>query len=274
MEDVTYSMKKEMLRRKLSLRTIESYCFCVKKFFKQCRKEPRKITKKDVKDYLDNLALRNKAGSTLNIHLSAIKFLLEDVLRRNINLDMKFSRRPKTLPTVLNKSEVKMLIGTIKNPKHNLMIQLMYSAGLRLSELLHLKVKDFEFENNFGWVRAGKGNKDRPFILAESLRKMISDFVRNNDLKPNDYLFKGPKGHMHQRSVQEIIRKARKKAKIMKNVHPHTLRHSFATHLIEDGYNVTDVQPLLGHTSVKTTEMYLHIAAPRILSVRSPLDTL
>ena len=146
-------MQKEMLRRKLSRRTIESYVFCIKKFLKYIGKEPRKITKKDVKNYLDGLAERNKSGSTLNVYLSAIKFLLEDILHRNLNLNFRYSRRPKSLPNVLTKEEVKRLFDSIKNTKHKLMIELLYSAGMRVSELLNLRVEDFEILNNYGWIR-------------------------------------------------------------------------------------------------------------------------
>ncbi|MBW2984348.1 tyrosine-type recombinase/integrase [Candidatus Woesearchaeota archaeon] len=268
-------MKKEMLRRRYSQRTIESYLFCIEKFLSSVTKHPRKITKKDIKDYLDCLALKDRAGSTLNIHLCSIKFLLEEVLRRNIHLRMKYSRKPKTLPVVLTKNEVKRFFAAVKNPKHSLMVQLMYSAGLRLSELLNLKARDLEFENNFGWIRHGKGNKDRAFILAEKLKKRILEFAGMHKLGPDDFLFKGIKrAHMHPRSVQEIVRKAAKKARIMKNVHPHTLRHSFATHLIENGSRIIEVQSLLGHSSIETTRTYLHTANVRLISVKSPLDSL
>ena len=125
-----------------------------------------------------------------------------------------------------------------------------------------------------GWVRKGKGNKDRPFIIADRLRKRIQDYIKKEKLNHNDFLFNGRKGRMHPRTIQEIIKQTAKKAKLRKNIHPHTLRHSFATHLIEDGYNVSDVQPLLGHSSMQTTMIYVHLAAPKLLSVKSPFDNL
>lgn len=260
-----------MLRRKYSLRTIESYVWCVKRFLKANHKEPRYIGKKDIKDYLDELALGNKAGSTLNIHLSALRFLVYDVLHKDFNLNIKYSRRPKTLPTVLTKDETKRLFDAVENSKHRLMLELMYSAGLRVSELLNLKVEDFDEKN--GWVRKGKGNKDRPFIIAERLKKRVQDYIETNYI--DGYLFIGWNNtKMSPSTVQAIVKSAAKKAKLRKNVHPHTLRHSFATHLIEDGYDVTDVQPLLGHGSMQTTMKYVHMASPQILSVISPFDNL
>jgi integrase/recombinase XerD len=268
MEKYTASMKTEMLRRKFSKRTIDSYLFCISKFLGKIKKAPRKITKNDVKDYLDSLALRNKSGSTINVYYCSIKFLLEEVLRRNIKLDFRYSRRPKSLPEVLSKEEVKALFGAIQNKTHRLMAELLYSSGMRVSELLNLKVRDLELDSGHGWIRKGKGGKDRPFVVAESIKNDLINHIACNKLA-DCLLF--PK---HPRTIQEIVRKAAKKAGIMKNVHPHTLRHSFATHLIQNKYNVSDVQSLLGHSSMQTTMVYVHLAAPRLFSVKSPLDSL
>ena len=269
MEKCIESMKTEMLRRKFSRRTVDSYLFCISKFLDKLRKEPRKITKNNVKDYLDSLALRNKSGSTINVYYCSIKFFLEEVLRRSIKLDFRYSRRPKHLPEVLSKEEVKALFGAIENKTHRLMAELLYSSGMRVSELLNLKAKDLELNSGYGWVRKGKGGKDRPFVVAESIRRVLEDYIAKNNLAADSRIF--PK---HPRTVQEIVRKAAKIAGIAKNVHPHTLRHSFATHLIQNNYNVSDVQSLLGHSSMLTTMVYVHLAAPRVLSVKSPFDNL
>lgn len=269
MEKYIESMKTEMLRRKFSRRTIDSYLFCITKFFGKLSKEPRKITKNDVKNYLDGLALTDRSGSTINLYYCSIKFFLEEVLRRNIKLDFRYSRRPKQLPEVLSKEEVKALFCAIQNKTHRLMAELLYSSGMRVSELLSLKVKDLELGSGYGWIRKGKGGKDRPFVVAESIKGVLADYIAKNNLAADARLF--PK---HPRTVQEIVRKAARKAGIMKNVHPHTLRHSFATHLIQNKHNVSDVQSLLGHSSMQTTMVYVHLAAPRLFSVKSPLDSL
>ncbi len=256
-EKLIYSMEKEMRRRGFSPMTIRAYLFYIGRFLRECGKEPRKITKKDVKDYLDSLVEKNKAGSTLNVHLSSIKFFIEEVMHRNMYLRLKFSKRPKALPTVLTKEETKMLIDAIENPKHKLMVGLMYSAGLRLSELVSLRVKDFEFSCNFGWVRKGKGNKDRAFIIAEKLKKEIQDYISRNKLGYDSWLFGGNKSyHAHPRTVQEIVKNAAKRAKMVKSVHPHTLRHSFATHLVENGCSLISLQSLLGHNSLEMSETF------------------
>ena len=272
--DLIELMKKEMLRRKYSLRTIKTYVDCLNKFLLFCKKEPRKITKKDIKDYLDNLQERNKTGSTINVHLNALKFAMEEILNKNFMVRIKYSKTPKTLPTVLTQEEVTNLINSIENRKHNLMIKLLYGAGLRVSELVNLKVNDLEFENNYGFVRHGKGNKDRLFIIAESIKEELLNYVKDNKLESDNYLFESYNGHISTRTIQEITKKAAKKAKIIKNVHPHTLRHSYATHLIENGYDVYSVQSLLGHNSAQTTRLYVHIASPKMIGVKSPLDAL
>ena|SRR3989338_2247969 len=273
--DAIYLMKREMLRRKYSLRTIKSYSYCLNKFLLYFKdKNPRKLTKRDVKDFIDyNLIDKNRAGSTVNLYFNAIKFLMENILNKRLMYNVKYSKVPKTLPVVLTKEEVKRLINSIENSNHKLMIKLMYSAGLRVSELVSLKVKDLEFSKNYGWVRQGKGRKDRLFIIAKSLNEELQKFTLNKNLE--DFVFIGNnRNHISQRTIQEIIRKASKEAKIKKNVHPHTLRHSFATHLIENGYDVASVQSLLGHNSAETTMIYLHTANPKMINVESPLDNL
>ena len=274
MLDIIELVKKEMFRRKYSERTIHSYLFFLRKFLRYCHKEPRKISKKDIKGYLEKLSAKNVSGSTINVNLNALKFMLENILNKRFMIKIRYSKTPKTLPSVLGKEEVFRLIKAIKNEKHRLMVRLMYGSGLRVSELTNLRVKDFDFENNYGFVRHGKGNKDRLFIIAESIKEELLNYVKDNKLESDNYLFESYNGHISTRTIQEIIKKAAKKAKIIKNVHPHTLRHSYATHLIENGYDVYSVQSLLGHNSAQTTRLYVHIASPKMIGVKSPLDAL
>lgn len=155
------------------------------------------------------------------------------------------------------------------------MIESMYSAGLRVSELINLRVRDLELEKNYGWVRQGKGNKDRLFIIAKNLNSRIRNIVEKENLNQEDYLFNSNRNTKYNiRSLQQIIKEACKKAKIQKNISCHTLRHSFATHLIEDGYDVSTVQSLLDHSSPNTTMIYLHTSNINMIKVKSPLDSL
>lgn len=260
-------MKKEALRRGMSRQTIKTYCYNVKQFMKFCDKHPKKVTKKDIRDYLDYLADKNMSYSTLNVALCSLKFLYGQILFKNWRINIKYAKLPKRLPIVLSKKEIKILLDSIENEKHWLIVALMYSAGLRLSEIVNLKVENLDVERGYGWVRQGKGRKDRMFIIADKLKKPIMNFADRG------YVFKGRNGHISRKTVYKIVKDNAKKTGINKNVHPHTLRHSFATHLIESNYPTEVVQRLLGHNDPGTTHRYIHVAVPRI-QVRSPLDDL
>lgn len=187
---------------------------------------------------------------------------------------MPFSKVPKKLPIFLAKDEVVRLFEAIKNKKHSLMIRLMYSAGLRVSELVNLKIMDFEFDRDYGWVRNGKGGKDRLFLIAKKLKSEILDCIKNENLSNESFLFSGLNGSISTKSVYLIVKRAAKIARINKKIHPHTLRHSFATHLIEDNYPVSTVQSLLGHNSIETTMVYIHMTKPKLIDVESLYDRL
>lgn len=266
---------KEALRRGYSLKTIKTYTSVIKQFFKKFPTDPKKVTKKGIQVYIDYLLEKKVSGNTINIHLNALKFFLQKVLGKRVMIRIKHSKTPKYLPVVLTKQEVFSLISVIENQKHRLAIKLLYSAGLRVSELVHLKVRDLELENKFGWVRKGKGNKDRMFVIAELIKGELKDHITRDSLESDSWLFKGIKQrHLSQKTIHEIIKKAAKKAKIKKNVHAHTLRHSFATHLIENGYDIASVQFLLGHSSPETTMKYVHMSSSKMVSVKSPYDSL
>jgi len=274
--DELYLLKKEALRRGLSQRTVVTYCQCVRQFMRKNKKELLKVTKSDITGYIDSLIEKGACGNTLNVHINALRFLFQEVLGRRIMFKVRYSKTPKTMPVFLTKGEVVRLFDAVKNTKHRLILELIYSAGLRVSEVVRLRRQDLEFERGVGWVRKGKGAKDRPFIiarlLAPKLKLHIAEACETGEL---GYLFVGRKNAcLSVRSVQEIVKQAASKAGIDKKVHPHSLRHSFATHLIEDGYEVCAVQPLLGHSSAETTMVYVHMARPALLGVQSPYDSL
>ncbi|MBU4242671.1 MAG: site-specific integrase [Nanoarchaeota archaeon] len=236
--DIIEKMKKEMFRRKLSPKTIKTYLFYVKKFLLFCPKQPKEFSKKDCREFLEKFMDKELkwmkknndeiAGSTLNVALNSLRFMMEEVLRKSMKLNIKYSKKPKALPTCLSKNEVKKIINLITNSKHKLLISLIYGAGLRVSEAVKLKKMDIELEENIGWVRKGKGNKDRPFILPECLKEDIKLIIKSNT---TDYLFPGRKAHLSVRSVQMILKKAAKKSKIKKNIHPHTLNGIVLLHM-------------------------------------------
>ncbi len=272
--NIDEAVKRECERRRYSPRTIETYLSCIRKFLEYSGKGLDKIGKKEAREFLEHLSERKLAGSSLNVYHMAIRFLLEDILHKKMKLNIKYSRVPEKLPRVLTKEEVKKLLGKIENWKHKLMIELMYSAGLRVSEVINLKVGELELEKNYGFVRQGKGNKDRMFILANIVGEKMKNLIELERLAKDNFLFRTNKNEKYSdRSLQQIVKRASDLADL-KGVHCHTLRHSFATHLIENGYSVADVQTLLGHKSPETTFVYLHTATPNMIKVKSPFESL
>lgn len=269
------SLRKECSRRRLSPRTHKTYHYCINKFLDWAGKDLGKISKKDVREFLEKTSDRGLSGNSLNTYHMALRFLFEEVLDKRIWIDIKYSKVPRKLPLVLSKEEVKKLFSAIDNQKHRTMIELMYSAGLRVSELLNLRVCDLEIDKGYGFVRGGKGGKDRLFILSEKIIGKIKDLLDKGRLCNQDYIFVSNRGERYNvRSVQQIVKKAGKRAKIEKKIHPHTLRHSFATHLIENGYDVSAIQAILGHKSPETTMTYVHMASPSMINVKSPIESL
>lgn len=273
--DINEAIRKEGQRRRYSPRTVKTYQKCVEKFLYNAGKTADRISKADARKFLSELSDRGAAGSTLHVYHMAIRFFLEDILNKRMRLNLKYNRRPKKLPTVLSKEEIRKLFGTINNEKHRLMIELMYSAGLRVSELINLRIRDLELDKGYGFVRAGKGNKDRLFILSSKLKDKITNLINKECLESNGLLFVSNRNKKyHAKSLQLIVKNATKKAKIEKRVSCHTLRHSFATHLIENGYDVSQVQGLLGHKSPETTMVYVHMASPNMINIKSPIEAL
>lgn len=266
-------IRKAGLRQGLRPRTIQTYQYCVNQFFQKCKKDPFHIRKIDIQEYLDHLLERPAPGNTINVHLNALKFFYEEILHRTLTVNIKYSKVARKMPEFLTQEETRDLLSAITNPKHSLMIHLLYSSGMRINELLHLKIRDLDLLHGVGWIRDGKGGKDRPFIIAKALQEQLQHWIQKKS--PDNWLFTGWNNSPYDdSSIREILKKAAILAKITKKVHPHILRHSFATHLIQNGYAVTEVQPLLGHARVETTMVYVHLAAKHLLHVQSPLDNL
>ena len=267
--DVIYNMKREMLRRKLSVKTIKTYLGFVKKFLLDNKdKTPKEFSKKDVKRFLYDLENTEVSGSTLNVAHNALRFMMIDVLHKSMYLKIRYSKVPSKKIEYLTKTEIKKILGVISNPKHKLLVSLMYGAGLRVSEVVKLKVSDFSFEENIGWVINGKGGKDRPFIIPSKIKQELIFISENNSY----WVFPGRKTHLSVKSVQKLVESAGLKAKLKKHIHPHMFRHSFTTHLLESGLGVSMVQSLLGHSRPETTLGYSHTLRPKLISVKSPLD--
>mgnify|MGYP001821929321 CR=1 FL=1 len=224
---------------------------------------------------LELIQRRGISRSYQNQVVSALRFLCESVLgQQSVALRIPRPRREHHLPAVLSPEEVARMLRKTRNPKHRALLMLLYSAGLRVGEVVRLKPPDLDVERGLVRVRRGKGRKDRYTLLA---RRAVEAVKLYRDAYPTDrWLFPGgrPDRHLTTRSVQRVVKNAAVAAGIDKSVTAHTLRHSFATHLLEAGTNLRVIQELLGHQSARTTQIYTHVARSTIESVRSPLDNL
>ncbi len=260
----------EMKIRGFSRRTIDSYFYVNDKFLDFAKKSPKDVNKKDIENYLVYLYDKNKSSATRHLVCAALKFYYEDVLKRKFNL--KYPKKSNKLPVVLGKGEILRMIESLQNKKHRLLLMLMYGSGLRLSETIQVKIEDFDSNSKILHVKSGKGNKDRIVNLSE---KFISDFIRFVNGKTYGYLFgsaQRKESHISGRTAQLIVKNAVRKAGIAKNAHCHTLRTSYATHLIENGTDISYVQKLLGHSKIGTTQAYLRLSKNSIRNIKSPLD--
>jgi site-specific recombinase XerD len=212
--------------------------------------------------------------SMTNQSVNAIKLYYREVLNTDIKTDeINRPEKSKKLPDVYSKQEVSAIIKSIKNLKHKTMIYLIYSSGLRVSECINLKITDINFDRNLLRVRGGKGAKDRNTIISEGVKKLLQQYI--NEFQPKKILFEGQYGDYYSAgSIRKIIKKAKKNAGVSSPGSTHTLRHSFATHLLEQGTDLRYIQTLLGHSSSKTTEVYTHVTNKNLMEIKSPGDLL
>ena len=261
------------LRKGLSKKTIKTYTCCINKFFRICRKKPNYVLKTDIESYILRLIKSGKASSTVHVHTMAIRFFFEQILRRRLTLRIPNIKIKNKLPEFLSQEEMSRLISVINNSKHKLIVMFTYGSGFRVSEVINLRVRDLDLEAGYGWIRHGKGGKDRMFIIPKKLIGNLQKMVSN--LQSDDFVFRSyGKKRISDSSVRMLIKRACKLAGIEKKISPHSLRHSFATHLLENGYSLLEVRDLLGHSNIETTMVYTHLARPKLMDVRSPFDTL
>jgi len=263
--------------RRYSQSTCRSYYFMFRDFLKAKYPKPlHHLNKDDIMEYqLQLVSQRNVSRSYQNQSINAIKFYLEHVLghdRQLFNLERPL--KEKKLPQVLNQQEVKNILEQVYNLKHKAILTTIYASGLRISELINLEIKDIDSANMRIWVWGGKGAKDRFTVLSPHLLKLLRQYFVKH--KPSGYLFEGANNGQpySTTSIRKVLARAVKKAGIIKPVTVHTLRHSFATHLLENGTNLRYIQELLGHGSSKTTEIYTHVCSTKLTDVASPLDKL
>ena len=228
----------------------------------------------DIKKYIQEIVKQGKSLSHQNQTINAIKFYYEQVLDMPQRFyEIQRPRQEQKLPSVLSEEEVLKVISATANLKHKAILVTIYSCGLRLSELLNLKIPDIQSDRHLLLIRDGKGKKDRHTILSATTLSLLRKYYLV--FKPKEYLFEGQHGGRYSgKSVQNIIKHSLQSAKIKRHASVHTLRHSFATHLLENGTDLRYIQTLLGHSSPKTTEIYAHVSTKGLRDVVSPIEKL
>jgi site-specific recombinase XerD len=266
---------KTLTLKNYSPNTIRTYRSMLQEFLVYYQKmDPGKITEEQIRDYLLYLIEERKVSiSYQNQSINAIKFYYEQVLGRPVRTYyVQRPKKEKILPNVLSEQEVLLILNSTENIKHKAILSLIYSAGLRRGELINMKINDIDSKRMYVIIRQGKGRKDRYSILSEKVLELLRRYVRQ--YKPVEWLFEGQFGGQYGvSSIQHILKDAVAASKIRKKVTVHTLRHSFATHLLEHGVDIRYIQELLGHQSSKTTEIYTHITHRGLGKIKSPLDS-
>jgi len=273
----TINHSKDTLRLKgYSFKTIKAYTGHIRRFLIYCQTEPSELSRVNIRDYILKLMDEDKVTNNY-IHqvIGGIKFLFEVVLHKPEELrDIYYPKKERKLPVVLSEDEVCSILKSVSNLKHKAIIYLVYSSGLRVGEVVRLKEEDIDYQRMLLVVRQGKGKKDRVTLLSKLSLGAIKSYMEK--YRPGEWLFPGQneKEHITERTVQKVFENACKVAEIKKKVSVHTLRHSFATHLLEGGTDLRYIQELLGHNSSKTTEIYTHVSTKSIGRIQSPLDKL
>lgn len=260
----------ELKIRNYSRKTIKAYIACLENYFEFKRNDFDRIDEENIKLFLIKKQEQGYSPQTINLYLNAIKFYYRDVLETPTKINIKFSKRSKKLPIVLSRNEIAKIIDSTNNLKHKLLLSISYGAGLRLSEAINLKVGDLNIDEFTIHIKEAKGKKDRITLLPE---KLVTDLrIVINGKSPKDLLFISERGgKLSDRTAQKIFEKALYKEKITKPATFHSLRHSFATHLLENGTDIRYVQELLGHANIRTTQIYTHVTNPNLKNIKSPL---
>jgi integrase/recombinase XerD len=272
-----FSFKNYMNYRRYSQNTIKTYSDALDVFFRFFQNNTiENLTKEDLIQFNTEYILKkNLSSSYQNQVINAIKLFYRNRFNRSMEVDfIQRPRREKRLPNVLSKDEVKSILESPTNLKHRAMLSLIYACGLRRSELLNLTLKDVLSDRNLLFIQQSKGKKDRVVPIGNKLIEMLRDYYKA--FKPKTWLFEGqlPGEKYSERSIQLVLNQAVTKAKINKPVTLHWLRHSYATHLLENGTDLRYIQELLGHSSSRTTEIYTHVSTKNLQQIRSPFDDL
>ncbi len=268
--------KQHLENKRFSKSTVDNYVFHVKHMLNYfIERNPEELTNEDIERYIHEYIIRRqRSASFQKVAISAFKKFFGII--RNVYIDIEEVERPKNarhLPSVFNQKEIKNLLDSTNNLKHKLILSLIYSSGLRLGETTNIKINDIDTRRKLICIRQAKGKKDRYSLLSSSITSLLNSYL--DIYKPKIWLFEGNNGKQYNKSnIQKIFKRAKEKANINKFGGVHTLRHSFATHLLDKGTDLRYIQELLGHKSTKTTEIYTHVTNKDLGKITSPLDEL
>ena len=263
-------LENELRLRKYSPKTIKSYSSCVAEYLKSKQNNFDQVDVDFIKKFLLAKVDKGMSSQTTNQSLQAINFFCWNVLKYQRKIDVHFAKTPSKLPIVLSRDEIQAILKQITNSKHGLMIALAYAGGLRVSEVINLKIKDLNLSELTIHIKGAKGNKDRITVLPEKLIVNIEKLIASRDF--DDFIFASERGgKLTERTAQKIFENALRKTGIKKQATFHSLRHSFATHLLENGVDVRYVQELLGHANIRTTQIYTKVTNPALKNIKSPL---
>ncbi|PIR93859.1 integrase [Candidatus Falkowbacteria bacterium CG10_big_fil_rev_8_21_14_0_10_39_11] len=263
-------IKQELLLRNYSRKTISAYCLAIKDFLLFFNQEISTLGANNMKQYLLHLHDKGYSPQTISLKANAINFLYTQIIKKDGYIKIRHPKRSKKLPLVLSRNEITLLLQQTPNPKHKLMIEIAYSSGLRVSEVVNLKVADLDLDELTVLVRQAKGNKDRLTVLSEKLVPRLRNFLFDRD--GQYYVFESNRGgKLSIESLQKTFQRCLQKSQIAKPATFHSLRHSFATHLLENGVDIRYVQKLLGHQNIRTTQLYTQVTNPALKNIKSPL---
>lgn len=270
MSNLLEVLKRTMQLQNYSPRTIRTYSGIAKDLYRHTRKNLGSLSQEEIEIYLQTKLEQGSASQTIRVYIQAIHFVMRELYHQNDDIKFRYPKRASRLPHILTREEIHEMLRCTKNQKHQLLLALAYSGGLRVSEVVKLKIEDVDFESNTLFIRCGKGQKDRITIFSEKLKQPLKQFTYH---KPQaQYLFLSERGgKLTERTAQAVFHQACERARITKHVSFHSLRHSFATHLLENGTDIRYVQALLGHANIRTTQRYTHVTRSTLTGIRSPL---
>lgn len=263
-------LQEYMQARGYSKRTISAYCNNLRRMGRHLHKDPETISEAELEKYLSQLHAKSMSPFTMNQYHMSLKLLQTGVNNSEWQIKFPYIKRHRRLPIVLTKNEIEKVMLNIANLKHKMLIAIAYGAGLRVSEVINLKVQDMDWERKMISIVHGKGDKDRMTLLPDSISDSLRALTVNK--QGSDYLFESERGgKLSQRTAQVVFLRALKRANIQKPATFHSLRHSFATHLLESGVDVRYIQTLLGHRSINTTQIYTKVTNLALQNIKSPL---